>query len=239
MTKGDIMRRTDIGLLEKAIGYTFKNKQLLEEAITHSSYAHELKTKKIEVRCNERLEFLGDTVLSLVTSEYLFKQYTALPEGDLTHIRAALVQSQALAKYAASIDLGEYLYLGHGEEKNRQRQSILEDAFEALLAAIYLDGGEDGLETVRKFLVPIIKNAISNGESMLHADAKTELQQLTQISDGATPNYVIVRESGPDHAKTFEVEVRLNSNVIGHGKGRSKREAEQNAAREALKLFGV
>ena len=233
------MRRTDIGLLEKAIGYTFKNKQLLEEAITHSSYAHELKTKKIEVRCNERLEFLGDTVLSLVTSEYLFKQYPALPEGDLTHIRAALVQSQALAKYAASIDLGEYLYLGHGEEKNRQRQSILEDAFEALLAAIYLDGGEDGLETVRKFLVPIIKNAISNGESMLHADAKTELQQLTQISDGATPNYVIVGESGPDHAKTFEVEVRLNSNVIGHGKGRSKREAEQNAAREALKLFGV
>lgn len=239
MTKGDIMRRTDIGLLEKAIGYTFKNKQLLEEAITHSSYAHELKTKKIEVRCNERLEFLGDTVLSLVTSEYLFKQYPALPEGDLTHIRAALVQSQALAKYAASIELGEYLYLGHGEEKNRQRQSILEDAFEALLAAIYLDGGEDGLETVRKFLVPIIKNAISNGESMLHADAKTELQQLTQISDGATPNYVIVGESGPDHAKTFEVEVRLNSNVIGHGKGRSKREAEQNAAREALKLFGV
>ena len=233
------MRRTDIGLLEKAIGYTFKNKQLLEEAITHSSYAHELKTKKIEVRCNERLEFLGDTVLSLVTSEYLFKQYPALPEGDLTHIRAALVQSQALAKYAASIELGEYLYLGHGEEKNRQRQSILEDAFEALLAAIYLDGGEDGLETVRKFLVPIIKNAISNGESMLHADAKTELQQLTQISDGATPNYVIVGESGPDHAKTFEVEVRLNSNVIGHGKGRSKREAEQNAAREALKLFGV
>ena len=233
------MRRTDIGLLEKAIGYTFKNKQLLEEAITHSSYAHELKTKKIDVRCNERLEFLGDTVLSLVTSEYLFKQYPALPEGDLTHIRAALVQSQALAKYAASIELGEYLYLGHGEEKNRQRQSILEDAFEALLAAIYLDGGEDGLETVRKFLVPIIKNAISNGESMLHADAKTELQQLTQISDGATPNYVIVGESGPDHAKTFEVEVRLNSNVIGHGKGRSKREAEQNAAREALKLFGV
>ncbi len=233
------MQREDTALLEKAIGYTFDDKELLREAITHSSYAHELKTKRIEVRCNERLEFLGDSVLSLVTSEYLFKQYGALPEGDLTHIRAALVQSQALARYAARIELGEYLYLGHGEEKNRYRQSILEDAFEALLAAIYLDAGENGLDEIRRFLVPIIKDAIANGESMLHADAKTELQQLTQVSDGATPTYVIIGESGPDHQKTFEVEVRLNSNVIGHGKGRSKREAEQNAAREALKLFGV
>ena len=233
------MQRTDMGRLEKAIGYTFKDKELLREAVTHSSYAHELKTKKIEVKCNERLEFLGDSVLSLVTSEYLFKQYGALPEGDLTHIRAALVQSQSLARYAQSIELGEYLYLGHGEEKNRHRQSILEDAFEALLAAIYLDAGENGLDEIRRFLVPIIKNEISSGESMLHSDAKTELQQLTQISDGATPTYVIVGESGPDHQKTFEVEVRLNSNVIGHGTGHSKREAEQNAAREALKLFGI
>lgn len=233
------MQRTDIGLLEKAIGYTFRDKKLLCEAITHSSYAHELKTKRVEVKCNERLEFLGDSVLSLVTSEYLFTQYGELPEGDLTHIRAALVQSQALARYAERIELGEYLYLGHGEEKNRHRQSILEDAFEALLAAIYLDAGENGIDEIRRFLVPIIKDAISKGESMLHSDAKTELQQLTQVSDGATPTYVIIGESGPDHAKTFEVEVRLNSNVIGHGNGRSKREAEQNAAREALKLFGV
>ena len=233
------MQRTDTERLENAIGYRFKNKYLLCEALTHSSYAHEMKAKKIDVECNERLEFLGDSVLSLVTSEYLFSKYDELPEGDLTHIRAALVQSQALASYAMKIQLGEYLYLGNGEEKNRFRQSILEDAFEALLAAIYLDAQENGLAAVRGFLLPIIKEAIAHGDSMLHADAKTELQQLTQESDGATPTYVIVGESGPDHAKIFEVEVRLNSNVIGHGSGRSKREAEQNAAREALKLFGV
>ena len=233
------MQRTDIDMLEKAIGYTFTDKTVLKEALTHSSYAHELKARRIECQCNERLEFLGDSVLSLITSEYLFKKYGQLPEGDLTHIRAALVQSHSLAEYARRIELGEYLFLGNGEEKNRNRQSILEDAFEALLAAIYLDGGADGLEAVRAFLLPIIQDTIEHGESMLHTDAKTELQQLTQISDGATPTYVITGEKGPDHAKIFEVEVRLNSNVIGHGTGHSKREAEQNAAREALKLFGM
>lgn len=233
------MQRTDIDTLERAIGYTFTDKAILKEALTHSSYAHELRARRIECECNERLEFLGDSVLSLVTSEYLFKKYGQLPEGDLTHIRAALVQSHSLAEYARRLSLGEYLYLGNGEEKNRNRQSILEDAFEALLAAIYLDGGEDGLCAVRKFLVPIIQDTIDHGQSMLHTDAKTELQQLTQISDGATPTYVITGEKGPDHAKIFEVEVRLNSNVIGHGTGHSKREAEQNAAREALKLFGM
>ena len=233
------MQRTDIGALENAIGYTFKNKELIREALTHSSYAHELRARKIDAVCNERLEFLGDSVLSLVTSEYLFTKYASLPEGDLTHIRAALVQSQALASYARKIGLGEYLYLGHGEEKNRNRQSILEDAFEALLAAIFLDAGENGIDRVKEFLLPIIKNQIDNGESMLHSDAKTELQQLTQVSDGMTPTYTVVGESGPDHSKEFEVEVRLNSNLIGRGVGKSKREAEQNAAREALKLFGI
>ncbi len=234
------MQKTDVSTLEREIGYTFKDKNLLTEALTHSSYAHELKTKKREVRCNERLEFLGDSVLSLVTSEYLFSRYADLPEGDLTHLRASLVQSQSLANYAEKIGLGEYLYLGNGEEKNRHRRSILEDAFEALLAAIYLDSGENGLEEIRRFLLPIIKSAIDEGGmEILHSDAKTELQQITQISDGATPTYCVVGESGPDHAKTFSVEVRLNSNVIGHGTGRSKREAEQNAAREALRLFGV
>ncbi len=233
------MQRTDISALENAIGYTFKNKELLREALTHSSYAHELRARKMGAACNERLEFLGDSVLSLVTSEYLFTKYASLPEGDLTHIRAALVQSQALASYARRIELGDYLYLGHGEEKNRNRQSILEDAFEALLAAIFLDAGEDGIDRVKEFLIPIIKNQIDNGESMLHSDAKTELQQLTQVSDGMTPTYTVVGESGPDHSKEFEVEVRLNSNLIGRGVGKSKREAEQNAAREALKLFGI
>ncbi len=234
------MQRTDTESLEKQIGYSFKNKELLREALTHSSYAHELKARKIETSYNERLEFLGDSVLSIVTSEYLFCKYSDLPEGDLTHMRASLVQSQALAGYAEKISLGAYLYLGNGEEKNRYRRSILEDAFEALLAAMYLDAGENGLCAVRAFLIPIIKHALeTEGLLSLHSDAKTELQQLTQVSDGATPSYAVVGERGPDHAKTFEVEVRLNSNVIGHGTGRSKREAEQNAAREALKLFGV
>jgi ribonuclease-3 len=234
------MQNTDITLLEGAIGYTFKDKRILKEALTHSSYAHELKSKRIDVSCNERLEFLGDSVLSIVTSEYLFSKYSELPEGDLTHIRAALVQSNALAKYARGIELGQFLYVGHGEEKNRDQQSILEDAFEALLAAIYLDAGENGLDEIRRFLLPIIKKELEeNDPRMMCTDAKTELQQLTQISDGATPAYKVVGESGPDHQKVFEVEVMLNSNVIGRGKGRSKREAEQNAAREALKLFGV
>lgn len=234
------MQNKDIGLLEKDIGYTFKDKQFLKDALTHSSYANEMKTKKIEAVSNERLEFLGDSVLSIVTSEYLFDRYADLPEGDLTHMRAALVQSQALAGYARDIKLGEYLYLGHGEEKNRDQKSILEDAFEALLAAIYLDAEPYGLDKVREIILPIIKRQLAKNEGeMRYSDAKTELQQLTQVSDGATPTYTVVSESGPDHAKTFEVEVRLNSNVIGHGKGRSKREAEQNAAREALELFGV
>lgn len=234
------MQKTDIGALESTLGYTFRSKELLREALTHSSYAHELKTKGVSVACNERLEFLGDSVLSIATSEYLFKKYRELPEGDLTHIRAALVQSQSLAGYALDIGLGDYLFLGNGEEKNRYRQSILEDAFEALLAAIYLDAGEHGLDEVRNFLLPIIKTSVDgHSDELLHSDAKTELQQLTQESDGSIPIYTIIGESGPDHAKEFEAEVRLNSNVIGHGRGRSKREAEQRAAREALKLFGV
>lgn len=234
------MQNKDIGLLEKEIGYTFKDKRFLKDALTHSSYANEMKTKKQSAVSNERLEFLGDAVLSIVTSEYLFDRYADLPEGDLTHMRAALVQSQSLAGYAREIKLGDYLYLGHGEEKNRDQQSILEDAFEALLAAIYLDAEPYGLDRVRELILPIIKRQLAKSDDeMRHSDAKTELQQLTQVSDGATPTYTVIGESGPDHAKVFEVEVRLNSNVIGHGKGRSKREAEQNAAREALELFGI
>ena len=237
------MQRTDFDRLERAIGYKFSNVEILKEALTHSSYAHELKTKKVEVRCNERLEFLGDTVLSIITSEYLFKKYSELPEGDLTHIRAALVQSQSLASYAKSIELGDYLYLGHGEEKNngRERQSTLENAFEALVAAIYLDAGEDkGFEAVRSFVLPIIKRFLAdNSEKAKRIDAKTELQQLIQQAEGDFLEYIVVGESGPDHKKEFEVVARLNSNVIGRGKGRSKREAEQNAAKEALILFGT
>ncbi|MBQ7383186.1 MAG: ribonuclease III [Clostridia bacterium] len=228
--------------LEAAIGYTFKNKKILIEALTHSSYANELKaSKKITVPCNERLEFLGDSVLSIIVSEYLYSSYSDFPEGELTKIRAAIVQSSALAGYAAGIGLGNYLYLGRGEEKTngRNRQSLLENAFEALLAAIYLDSGAEGMDTVKAFLLPLVKRELVKINSRgIHSDYKTELQQLIQQAEGDFLEYVTVGESGPDHSKIFEVEARLNSNVIGRGKGRTKREAEQNAANEALKLFG-
>ena len=226
--------------LEKTINYCFKNKDLLCEALTHSSYANEIKAKKPNVRCNERLEFLGDSVLSVIVSEHIFKKYADVPEGELTQTRAALVQSQALAMYARSISLGDYLFLGHGEEKSngRERQSTLENAFEALLAAIYLDAGNDGFDEIRKFLIPIVDKELSKNLSSFSGDFKTELQQLIQQAEGDFLEYIVVGESGPDHKKIFEVEARLNSNVIGAGKGSSKREAEQNAAKEALRLFG-
>lgn len=235
------MQRFDIEVLEKRIGYSFENRDILKEALTHSSYANELKAKKQIVECNERLEFLGDSVLSVVVSEYLFENYSELPEGELTQMRAMLVQSASLASYSRSIGLGEYLYLGHGEEKNngRERQSTLENAFEALVAAIYLDAKQNGLDRARDFVLPIIKRFLEeNSDKSKRIDAKTELQQLIQQAEGDFLEYIVIGESGPDHKKEFEVVARLNSNIIGRGKGRSKREAEQNAAREALRLFG-
>ncbi len=228
--------------LEETIGYKFKNQKLLKEALTHSSFANELRaSKKISIPCNERLEFLGDSVLSIIVSEHLYSAYNDFPEGELTKIRASIVQSSALAGYAASIELGNYLYLGRGEEKTngRNRQSLLENAFEALLAAIYLDAGESGMDKVRDFLIPHVKKELVKINSQgIHNDCKTELQQLIQQAEGDFLEYVTVGESGPDHRKIFEVEARLNSNVIGRGKGKTKREAEQNAANEALRLFG-
>lgn len=234
------MQNTDLSALERAIGYEFKNKEHLTEALTHSSYANESKAKKRSVRCNERLEFLGDAVLSSIVSEYIFVKYPDRPEGDLTQMRKAVVQSSALASYAREIRLGEYLYFGNGEEKEggRDKRSNLEDAFEALVAAIYLDSGENGREKVRTFVIPFIEKELSENYSSAMIDPKTELQQLIQQAEGDFLEYAIVGESGPDHNKVFVAEARLNSNVIGSGKGRSKREAEQNAAMEALKLFG-
>lgn len=235
------MQRFDICVLENALGYTFKNKALLQEALTHSSYSNELKAKKQICHCNERLEFLGDAVLSAVVSEYLFETFSNLPEGELSTMRAALVQSQALASYSRSFGVGEFLYLGNGEEKNdgRNRQSTLENVFEAIVAAIYLDAAENGFDEVKKFVLPIIKVQLADSNFALnHTDAKTELQQLIQQTEGDFLEYKVVSESGPDHNKTFTVSAMLNSNVIGTGEGRSKREAEQSAAREALKLFG-
>ncbi len=224
--------------LEQKIGHTFKDIGILERAVTHSSFSNEMKSKGEAVKCNERLEFLGDSVLSIVVSEYLFLHYPDLPEGDLSRIRAGAVCEKTLAGFSRALDLGSYLRLGHGEEitNGRSRASILADAFEALLAAIYLDGG---IETVKPFLMPYVTEEIgrivSSGSTR---DYKTLLQQIVQQEQGEILEYITTKEYGPAHKKTFEVEARLNSNVIGHGIGGTKRAAEQMAAKEALVLFG-
>lgn len=229
----------NIAELEKKIGYSFKNTDLILTALTHSSFANEMKTKKVEVKFNERLEFLGDSVLSIIVSEHIFEDYKSLPEGELTRIRASVVCEKTLAKLAKGIALGEYLRLGRGEciGGGRERASILADAFEALLAAIYLDSGSDK-QCVASFLMPLIEPEIRDYVSAgMVIDYKTELQQIVQQANGEKLEYVLVSESGPDHAKIFDVEARLNSNVIGRGSGHSKREAEQHAAKEALNYF--
>lgn len=228
--------------LEERIGYTFKDDSLLREALTHSSYANEQRAHTHrEIKYNERLEFLGDSVLSLAASEFLYAKFSERPEGELTKIRAAVVCERALAEFAAKIDLGSYLYFGKGEETagGRERKSLLADAFEALLAAIYLDAGADGFDTVKKFLLPFIETqtVVVNPGAVTY-DYKTLLQQIVQQAEGEILEYVLVGESGPAHARIFEIEARLNSNVIGHGTGGTKREAEQHAAREAVELFG-
>lgn len=221
--------------LERKIGYQFKNKALMKEAITHSSYAKERKSQHIKY--NERLEFLGDAVLSIVVSDYIFKHCPELPEGELTKLRASLVCEKSLFEFAKIIDLGKYLILSKGERNNggAERPSILSDAFEALIAAIYIDGGyEPASKHILNFVIPAIKNS----KTKMNKDYKTTLQEIVQKNPGEKLEYVLVAESGPDHNKHFVVEVHLNSNVIGKGGGRSKKEAEQQAAHEALELMG-
>lgn len=222
--------------LEKKIGYTFKNKKLLTTALTHSSYANEHKNTAKE--SNERLEFLGDSVLGLVVSEYMYKNYKKYPEGELTKLRASTVCEQSLYKDALAIGLGEYLFLGRGEEQanGRERTSILADAFEALLGAVYLDGG---FEKAKDVILPLLRDTIHLAEKgKAFRDSKTILQEIVQKNKEEVLEYVLVSESGPDHDKSFVVEVHLNSNVIGKGTGKSKKEAEQSAAQKALQLLG-
>lgn len=231
----------DVRGLQEVLGYIYNDISILEKALTHSSYSNELRLRHKEAECNERLEFLGDSVLSIIVSEYLFSHYTHRPEGELTRMRAEVVCEKALSKFANNIGLGNYIKLGVGESKNngRSRPSILADAFEAVLASMYLDAGKAGKKVVAKFLLPHIIGELENSETDGHnKDNKSLLQQIVQQADGEVLEYVVVEESGPDHLKSFTVEARLNSNVMGRGVGRSKREAEQNAAFEALKLFG-
>ena len=221
--------------LQNKIGYQFKNPALLNEALTHSSYANEHKSQHIKY--NERLEFLGDSVLSIVVSDYIYKNCPELPEGELTKLRASLVCEKSLYQFAKKIDLGKYLVLSKGERHHggADRPSILSDAFEALIAAIYIDGG---IEPASKHILNFVIPAIKNSKKKKINDYKTTLQEIIQKNPGEKLEYVLVKESGPDHNKHFVVEVHLNSNVIGKGGGRSKKEAEQQAAREALELMG-
>ncbi len=220
--------------LEKNLGYTFKNKELMERALTHSSYSNEMKKA---VESNERLEFLGDSVLSIITSEYLFKHYRHLPEGELTKLRAALVCEKSLCEISRQLKIGDYLKLGKGEDNTggRTRPSILADAFEAMLAAIYLDSG---IKSSRDFVLPFIKEKLTHIDSISALDYKTTLQEIIQQNPEEHLEYRLAGQTGPDHDKQFTIEVLLNSNVIGQGTGHSKKAAEQAAAKEALKLMG-
>lgn len=217
--------------LEKKLNYTFKNSELLKNALTHSSYANENRAEGIS--SNERLEFLGDSVLGFVTAKHLYSMQPTLSEGKMTRLRAELVCEQSLHGVALDLDLGRYLRMGHGEEKNggRTRPSILADAVEAVIAAMFLDGGIAAPES-------FIERMILSPESIeAHhaADYKTELQELVQQKSGQVLTYAPTGESGPDHAKVFSASVSLNGEIIGEGSGRTKKEAEQAAACQALK----
>ena len=216
-------------VFENNIQYTFKDISLLELALTHSSYANE---SKCPMAYNERLEFLGDAVLQLVTSEKLYTENPDMPEGRMSKQRAALVCEDALAEYSKQIELGRFMFLGKGEENTggRERPSVLADAFEAVIGAIFLDGG---LEPAKRFVRRFLDDARLSVQ-----DYKTLLQEIIQKNPGERLSYVVVGESGPDHDKSFVMEVRLNSNPIGKGIGKSKKQAEQQAAKEALGLMG-
>ena len=227
-----------ISELEQRIHYQFHNIALLKKALVHSSYSNETSSKTPAIDCNERLEFLGDSVLSVIVSTYLFQSLPDLPEGNLSKLRSFTVCEKALAEYASEIGLGEFLRLGRGEDINggRERPSITSDAFEALIASIYLDSGlEEARKFVLRFAIPHIEHLLND---QITEDYKTALQQIVQQEQGEKLEYVLVCEEGPAHQRTFTMEARLNSNVIGCGKGSSKREAEQRAAKEALTLFG-
>ena len=216
---------------EKIIGYTFQNETLLRQALTHSSYANERHRKSED---NERLEFLGDAVLELVSSEFLFLNYPKLSEGDLTKLRASLVCEPTLAACTAQMQLGDFVRLGRGEEQTggRRRKSILSDALEAVIGAIYLDGGfTNAKEFILKFILTDIEH------KKLFYDSKTILQEFVQGNYEEALSYRLLEESGPDHNKNFTVEARIGDRAIGSGSGRTKKAAEQEAAYQALLLL--
>ena len=223
--------------LEALIGHSFNDPLILYKALTHSSYSNEKKTRCI-YECNERLEFLGDSVLAIAVSEKLFSHFSDRPEGELTRYRANLVCEDALYEYAKKIGLDCFMLLGNGEQNcdERHKKSRLADCYEALIAAIHLDGGA---KKAREFVLKSIEERLDKApDSTAPTDYKSLLQQLVQNNKGEKLEYVLVSQRGPDHDKVFVSQAVLSSNPVGTGEGRSKRESEQMAAKEALRLFG-
>lgn len=226
------MTDLDTSALEATIGITFHNPSFLRQAIIHRSYLHE--TDDPTILSNERLEFLGDACLGLIVAEYLYQQHPEMSEGELTTLRAAVVRASTLSQFAQRLHLGEFLWLSHGEEMTggRQRGINLARAFEAVIGAIYLD---QGMETARQFVLRFVAPILATAhQAQAHKDHKSQLQELVQGRGDPTPHYQVIRTEGPDHARQFFVEVLIGDQVAGRGSGRSKREAEQNAAQDAL-----
>ncbi len=223
-----------ISELEKKIGYTFRDKRLLNIAVTHSSFANESCGR---FQSYERLEFLGDSVLGLITSDYIFRTFPHLPEGELTKLRALLVCEKQLYEFSKQLGLKKYVKLSRGERHchGQNRPSILADIFESICAAIFLDSG---MEAVSDFVLRFIVPAIKNPKIQKMHDYKTDLQEIVQKNPGEDIKYILIDESGPDHDKRFTVEARINNNSVGKGTGRSKKEAEQHAAKSTLALMG-
>jgi ribonuclease III len=223
-----------ISKVESLLQYSFAEKQLLEEALRHSSFVNE--APEVRPRDNERLEFLGDAVLNLVVGHILLERYRSLKEGDLSRMRAGLVNEQQLGKLARSLDLGDHIQLGKGEAQTggHEKSSILAGTLEALMAAVYLDGGFDkAFEITQRMFLPLISQMECTSE---HADFKSQLQELVQAGSGGMPIYTVIREKGPDHDKTFWVQLSVMG-VESEGLGKSKKAAEQDAARKALALL--
>lgn len=244
------MKEREIATLETALGYHFRHRTVIEQALTHSSQARELESQqmgaiKVRVNDNEQLEFLGDAVLSLVTSEELFQRFPKFREGELSKLRAHVVSERHLIRVAQKLELGHYLRLGRGEEKSggRNKRALLVDALEAVLAAIYLDGGREPAREfiLREILIPELENMERGGGALPMTDFKSALQETLQGLGMPQPSYVLVQEAGPEHNKTFTVEARLNSKngdmgaeFVGRAQGSTKKTAEQDAARQLL-----
>lgn len=226
------MKQEMIAEFEKEVGYTFQNKKLLTTALTHSSYSNEKRWEKYQ--CNERLEFLGDSILELVSSEFIFRANPTMPEGEMTRTRASYVCEPTLALCAREIHLGKYLQLGKGEERTggRERDSVLSDALEATIGAVYMDGG---FEHAKKYIEDHILKDIDNKK--LFYDSKTTLQEIVQSEEGSRLEYILLKEEGPDHHKKYTAAVQVNGEQLSVGVGQTKKKAEQAAAYEAILLL--